>query len=114
MRHKSDIICPVCGERNIDAEEEGFADGPPEFHADCWFELEPAIQEAIGALEEDPGMRAEAARLDGALSRYDDAKYFRPATADEILGSLMAGERDGGVGAFTADVNGRPVKCYVS
>ena len=33
----SQVICPACGKVNEFANEEGFAEGPREYHADCWF-----------------------------------------------------------------------------
>lgn len=35
----SATICPGCGQPNKFADEEGFTDGPPEYHADCWAAL---------------------------------------------------------------------------
>ena len=37
-----DVICPGCGKVNEYAHDEGYVEGPREYHADCWTAKETA------------------------------------------------------------------------
>jgi hypothetical protein len=49
----------------------------------------------------------------GDLHRYHDGSFLREATEEEREDSRTAATIDGGVGAFTAMVDGEEVTCYV-
>lgn len=48
----------------------------------------------------------------GALLRYDDAEYLRPATRAELAKSVAQAESDGGAGVITVEIGGVEVSCY--
>ena len=74
--------CPVCEKTNEDSSEDGYVEGPREYHAECW------------------------GKLSGTLHDYDTAAELRRATVEESQSSIVAARSDGGAGVILVTVDG--------
>jgi len=46
-KKEKDIICPKCGKVNLQARDDGYVEGPREYHASCWCEMTDEEQAAV-------------------------------------------------------------------
>lgn len=78
--HTETITCTACGATRRD--EEGHTDGPREYCADCWVDL------------------------DGDLHDYATGAHLGPATTAQAQASVLAAQDDGGAGVIVIDEDG--------
>ena len=61
---RTQVVCPLCGQRNCDADADGAVEGPREYHAHCWHQI-AALAEALSVEREHVAVVLSQARSDG-------------------------------------------------
>ena len=71
------MICPACAKLNLLADDDGYVDGPREYHAECWLAIKKKYSYAT---DSDMG-EIEAASFEEAKVAFD--AMFTPEVIDD-------------------------------